>query len=110
MRFFKQKQTVTVNTGGSPASRKLADATVQKLITAGLDMHAAARCMGSMSKETNAYFRKMQPFAQKGQPFDHLLEEWTENLKSVLTSFGITEVAKQEEIILEYLDIIEASC
>lgn len=110
MRFFNRSRPVTVTPGGNPASRKLADATVQKLISSGLDMHSAARCMGAMSKETNAYFHKMQPYAQKGQPFDHLLKEWTDNLKTLLGTYGITEVAKQEDIILEYLDIIEASC
>jgi predicted nucleotide-binding protein (sugar kinase/HSP70/actin superfamily) len=110
MRFFKQKQTVTVGTGGNPASRKLADATVQKLISSGMTLQAAAKCMGEMGKATNKYFHRMQPYAQKAQPFDHLLKEWTDDLKTILTAAGITEVAKQEETILEYLDIIEASC
>lgn len=108
MRFFKQR--VTINTGENPASRKLADATVAKLQTYGLDMKASAICMGEFGKATARYFRKMQPYAQKGQPFDHLLKEWTDDLKVILKNTGITEVEKQEEIILEYLDIIEASC
>lgn len=108
MRFFKQR--VTVNTGGNPASRKLADATVQKLVSSGLDMKVAAHVMGEFGKATAAYFRKMQPLAAKGQPFDHLLEEWTNNLKKILGENGISDVAKQEEIILDYCQIIEASC
>lgn len=110
MRFFNRSRPVTVATGGNPASRKLADATVQKLISSGLDMHSAARCMGEFGKVTNRYFHDMQPYAQKGQSFDHLLQKWTDDLKNILGTYGVTEVAKQEEIILDYLDIIEASC
>lgn len=108
MKFFKQR--VTVKTGENPASRKLADATVAKMQEYGLDINASAKCMRAFGKATARYFRKMQPYAQKGQPFDHLLVEWTNELKSVLTDTGITDVTKQEEIILEYMDIIEASC
>lgn len=108
MRFFKRQ--VTVNTGENPKSRELADATVKKLQEYGLDINTSAKCMGAFGKATARYFRKMQPYAQQGKPFDHLLVEWTKELKSVLTEFRITEAGKQEEIILEYLDIIEASC
>lgn len=108
MKFLKQR--VTVTTGGNPASRKLADATVKKMQEYGLDMKASAICMGEFGKATARYFRKMQPYAQANRPFDHLLKEWTDDLKVILTDAGITDVAIQEEIILEYLDIIEASC
>jgi len=108
MKFFKQR--VTVNTGENPASRKFADATVAKLQEYGLDMKSAATCMGAFGKATARYFRKMQPYAQSNRPFDHLLKEWTDEMKTILTDTGITDVAVQEEIILEYMDIIEASC
>ena len=108
MKFFKQR--VTVNTGENPASRKLADATVAKLMEYGVDMPTAAKCMGAFGKATARYFRKMQPYSKENRPFDHLLEEWTKELKVVLTDNGITDIAQQEEIILEYLDIVEASC
>jgi len=108
MKFFKQK--VTVNPGETQASRKLADATVKKLQEYGLDINASARCMGEFGKATSRYFRKMQPYARENRPFDHLLKEWTDEMKTILTGTGITDVATQEEIILEYMDIIEASC
>jgi len=108
MKFFKQR--VTVNTGENPASRKLADATVKKLQEYGFDMNTAAKCMGAFGKATARYFRKMQPYAQSNRPFDHLLVEWTDEMKTILTNTGIIDVAVQEEIILEYMDIIEASC
>lgn len=108
MKFFKQR--VTVDTGGNPASRKLADATVKKMQEYGLDMNASAKCMGAFGKATARYFRKMQPYAKENRPFDHLLKEWTDEMKTILTDTGITDVATQEEIILEYMDIIEASC
>lgn len=112
MKFFKKKQTVTVtfNAGGNPASRKLADATVAKLQEFGIDINAAAKCMGEFGKSTTRYFRKMQPYARENRSFDHLLVEWTDELKATLTEAGISDISKQEEIILEYMDIIEASC
>lgn len=108
MRFFKQK--ATVQPSGNPASRKLAEATIQKLIASGLPMKVAAQVMGDFGKSTTKYFRQMQPYAAANKPFDHLLESWTNDLKIVLMQAGITDIAKQEEIILEYCDIIEASC
>jgi hypothetical protein len=90
---------------GLKISGKLADPLMSMLEKYGVaDNNDRVHCSARILNSTSHHFRRIQ---QAGAVSTPILQMWTDELKDILGSYGITENDKQEEFILKYMDEIE---
>ena len=100
MKFFKQiKQTIGI--GAESKSKVLMRKVMEKLEAAGLQSERDRNlCATAMFRKTVKYFRQLQKAALGKGNVEAVAKVWTDDLKATMDSYGIEDVAVQEEIIV----------
>ena len=94
-------------------SKELLDMTIAKLQDSGItDSDKRLRCSRELLKSTANHTKNIQRAARGKADITEVCLNWTNDLKAILTNFGVTEQETQEEFILIFVDrladIIEA--
>lgn len=97
MRFFVKKQKV------NPTSKKLVETTIDKLAEHGIatrDVQVA--CANRLMLAFASFVKSLK----KGADTESVSVKYTDDMRAIMTSYGITDPLKQEDVILNFISVL----
>jgi hypothetical protein len=100
MKFFKVKQQPQkVN----PISKKLVESTMNKLGELGVvERHHQVNCTNKLMRTFASFVSSLKNCKDP----EVVSVKYTTDMRATITAYGITDTLKQEEIILNFIDVL----
>ena len=106
MKIFNKIKSV-LPVGAESKSKQMVAKVELLLMEAGMnDGRNRNFCATAMFRKTVKHFRQLQRAALGKGNVDDVAKKWTDELKAVMDAYDLTDVQKQEDIILEFMDIM----
>lgn len=97
MRFFVKKQKV------NPTSKKLVETTIDKLAEHGVTTRdTQVACANRLMLIFASFIKSLK----KGVDVESVSVKYTDDMREVMSKYGITDPLKQEDVILNFISVL----